>query len=183
MMLRRTKAQQVLPVYTRFTERFNTPDEASKLTRNELEELLLPLGLRWRGKQLHSTIAYLKDNHALRTIGAADDLREIPGVGEYSDAMIRSLLFSEKIAAIDTNTVRIFSRIAGIPFRPDDRRDPRLIAAANRLVQSRTPARINLALIDLAALVCKPTRPECASCPLQRICKTGIDATTGTKPD
>lgn len=39
---------------------------------------------------------------------------------------------------------------------------------------SRDPFEINLAFLDLAALVCKPGRPDCHHCPIRKQCITGV---------
>ena len=175
MMLRRTRADQVVPVYNQFTRKYGTPAKAAKLSEDRLEELLTPLGLRWRGRQMHQTVQYLHHSYAKHGPTPADDLKDIPGVGDYSNAMLRNRLFDERVAPIDANFVRFFYRLMNRPFLPDDRRKPELIALANAFVRSKHAADLNLAILDLAALVCRPARPFCAECPLIRECATGRD--------
>lgn len=180
MMLRRTRADQVVPVYRHFTATYDTPAKAARLSEARLEELMQPLGLRWRGRQLYQTIQYLRDAYAKRRPAPADDLRDIPGVGEYSSAMLRNRLFAERVAPIDSNFVRFFYRLLGRPFQADDRRKPELIALANDFVQSKHAADLNLAILDLAALVCRPARPACDECPLAKECATAVGTLTLT---
>src|SRR5579863_7796199 len=47
VMLQRTKAEQVVPVYSEFVRLFPTPKDAAKGRRNRFEKLLKPLGLEW----------------------------------------------------------------------------------------------------------------------------------------
>ncbi len=173
MMLRRTRADQVVPVYRDFTKRYGTPARAARLSADDLESLLSPLGLRWRGRQMFRTVQYLRDSYAKRAPVAADDLLRIPGVGDYSNAMLRNRLFGERVAPVDANFVRFFTRLLGRPFRAEDRRRPYLIHLAHDFVQSPRSRELNLAILDLGALVCRPARPACAGCPLREGCVTG----------
>jgi len=166
MMLRRTKADQVVRVYQTFTHLFQSPEEAAQLSLKEIEKLCRPLGLHYRGSEIYRAIHHLN----LHKDAIPDSLEEIPGIGPYSAAMIRSKLFYGREAAIDSNVVRIIARLSGIPFYHELRRNKNLIAAANHLHQTKHASSVNLALIDLAALICKPA-PSCSQCPLQTVCK------------
>ncbi len=107
MMLRRTRADQVLSVYRKFLKIGSSPARASRIKKKNLLKMMHPLGLRWRAEQLIKTIDYLKDSFNLRAPESTDDLQKIPGVGSYSDAMLRNRLFGERIAAVDSNVVRL----------------------------------------------------------------------------
>ena len=179
MMLRRTRADQVRPVYERFTERYGAPADAAGLKKSELEKMLRPLGLRWRAEQLYDTIHYLKDTYAVRAIAQEDNLRDIPGVGEYADAMLRNRLFDERIATVDSNVVRIFSRWQNYPYHRDARRNRDLIDLANRFVNSKRSKELNLALLDFSALVCRPRKADCPACPLKTLCSFYLNSTDG----
>ena len=172
-MLRRTRADQVLPVYELFTGRFADPTQAAHLKREELEKILEPLGLKWRATQLHGTIQFLRDNYATRNPNKSDDFQAIPGVGDYSEAMLRNRLFNEPRAAIDSNVVRIILRWQDLPFHADSRRNKNLIKLANEFVKSRNSKELNLAMLDFSALVCKPRKPDCQNCPILAFCRNG----------
>jgi len=170
MMLRRTKADQVLPVYKKFTEKYRTPKSAAELTQAEIRRLFEPLGLSWRGRQIHKTIAYLSDHYAKRDPCPQDLLKEIPGVGSYTEAILRNRLFNERCAAVDSNIVRFFTRIAGTDYDPEKRRKKFLIDSANRLMNTKRSFELNLAILDFTALVCKSSRPLCSNCCLKKLC-------------
>lgn len=176
MMLRRTRADQVVAVYEEFTRRYQTPAAAARLKKKALEKMLYPLGLHWRGAQLHETIHYLKDNYSHRAIAQSDDLLKIPGVGDYSNAMLRNRLYGEPRAALDANLVRLFQRWQGLPYCSEGRRDRQLIDLADRFLKSKHTRELNLALIDFSALVCRPRTPQCWECPLRKECATGARA-------
>ncbi len=170
MMLRRTKADQVLPVYTEFTERYRTAADALA-DGHTVREMLRPLGLEWRNEAIFETLHYLRDNLAVRRLTSDVDLKQIPGVGEYSEGMLRSILFAEKRPAIDANVVRILRRFDDLPERADMRRSPLIRKRAAVLADTKRPAAVNLALIDFGALICKARNPLCTDCPVRRLCR------------
>ena len=53
IMLHRTQAPQVVPVYLRFIERYPDLELLARAERKELHQFLYPLGLRWRIDAMH----------------------------------------------------------------------------------------------------------------------------------
>lgn len=179
MMLRRTRADQVVPVYREFCRRYSDPAAAARSRPETFARILQPLGLAWRGRQLRETVHFLRDRFENRSPAPDDALLEIPGVGPYSDAMLRNRLFGERIAAVDSNVARFVCRLLDWPHHAESRRDRAVIELANRFVNSPRSPELNLAILDLSALVCKPRRPECESCPLKTLCETGRQSAAG----
>src|SRR3954468_20277331 len=52
ILLQRTRAKSVVPVYERFIHRFPDPVSLATASESEVEQLITPLGLRWRAKWL-----------------------------------------------------------------------------------------------------------------------------------
>jgi A/G-specific adenine glycosylase len=173
MMLRRTRADQVVPVYLEFCRRYPTPRDAARAPAQAFAGILQPLGLAWRGRQLRETVQFLSDRFENRPPAPIDALEEIPGVGPYSNAMLRNRLFEERIAAVDSNVARFVCRLLGRAHHAESRRDREIIELANRFVNSPRSPELNLAILDLSALVCKPRTPQCPVCPLRGRCETG----------
>lgn len=170
MMLRRTRADQVLPVYKEFTDRYQSAADALA-DGAMVREMLRPLGLGWRNETIFDTLVYLRDNMAVRQLSSDVDMIAIPGVGEYTNGMLRSILFGERVPAIDTNVARILCRFDGLPTKGEMRRSPLIKERAAYLVNTDYPAQVNLALIDFGALVCTARNPDCEHCPVRRPCR------------
>lgn len=170
-MLRRTRADQVKPVFLSFTAQFQSPVDCTD--RRKLRRMFAPLGLAWRANHMLETIDYLRDHYALRAPQQTESLTEIPGVGEYSNAMLRNRLFGEDLPALDVNMARLICRIVGMPFTAESRRKREVREIARALVQVRRSAELNLAVLDYCALVCKARKPLCSSCSLKKVCEFG----------
>jgi A/G-specific adenine glycosylase len=125
LMLRRTRAEQVVPVYRSFVASYPDLQSAASATPAELRRLLYPLGLTWRAD---SIIDFLQAAHAgfgrdlpLDT----EELRQLPGIGEYVGAAIACFAGGLPEPLIDTNVVRVLGRIFGLRTDGEARRpDP-----------------------------------------------------------
>jgi A/G-specific adenine glycosylase len=170
LMLRRTRASQVVPVYEAFMQKFPTPEDLSAADDGEVIEMLRPLGLAWRVpafKQLASRIVMEHGGQVPSDRGA---LLALPGVGDYVAEAVRCFGFGEAVAIVDANTVRVSARYFGFEFDPESRRNKEVRAAVAQLLDATRPAESNLALLDFAATICQPLRPLCESCPVAPRC-------------
>ncbi len=167
LMLQRTRADQVVPIYEKFFSRFPTFGE---LQRNPKEayRIFALLGLRWRAKKIVQLIGVLKRNRGI-VPSSIEELRNLPGVGEYVAGAVMCYAFKAPEAPIDTNVIRILSRFFGLATTDSSRRDRKLLSFARSLVPPDRAHDFNLSLLDFGALVCK-TKPLCGICPLSSKC-------------
>ena len=99
-----------------------------------------------------------------------ETLKKLPGLGEYSASAIMSIAFNEKYPAIDSNLVRVISRILGIKKLSIYNRK-KIYQFANQLVQCQRPGDINQALMDIGSTLCTSRKTECLACPVKKNCK------------
>lgn len=170
MMLRRTRASQVVPVYTRFLELFPTIDDLLVSPDEDVAAVLYPLGLAWRAanfRRMAEHVATMENGQIPRE---RSRLLMLPGVGDYVASAVRCLAFNEDELLIDTNTVRVAGRYLGFPTHAESRRHRPVREAVGHLIDHRQPRASNLALLDFAALVCRAPQPLCTTCPVSQPC-------------
>lgn len=176
VMLHRTQALQVLPVYERFIR--NYPDAAS-LTRassDDLHVLLFPLGLRWRIDLICAMAAEIGDRFDRRVPKEKDELLSLPGVSDYIASAVRCFAWNLPESLIDTNTVRVVGRLFGLEIKDSSRRNRHFRELITALVDPEYPRAYNYALLDVAHLICHKRRaPECLRCPVQAYCIYGTE--------
>jgi A/G-specific adenine glycosylase len=80
---------------------------------------------------------------------------------------VASLAFAEDVPLVDGNVARVLSRVFAV--RADARSEAWRIAA--RLLPPGRAGPFNEALMELGATVCTPRSPDCARCPLRRMCR------------
>lgn len=170
MMLQRTKADQVKPVYLRFFKVFKTIREVSDSSIKKLEEILLPLGLRWRIKNFKEVSEVLEDNFNEKIPDFREGIKKLPGVGDYVAGIVLSTAFNKKEWIVDSNVVRAYKRYFGIKTSKEGRRDTIVISISKEYASCENPRKANLGLIDFASIVCSPRKPLCSECPLTRKC-------------
>ncbi|MBC8171836.1 MAG: A/G-specific adenine glycosylase, partial [Anaerolineae bacterium] len=105
ILLQRTRANNVIPVYAAFLECFPTPPHLAAATVAEVEQVIYPLGLRWRAPLLQQLGVHLAElnGEIPRTL---DEIMALPGVGQYAAAAWLSFHGGGHSVLIDANIVR-----------------------------------------------------------------------------
>lgn len=170
MMLRRTKADQVVPVYEHFFKEYPDVDSLAVAKQEALEEILYPLGLKWRTPAFRMVAREVREKYHSRIPETREELTSLPGVGEYVAGAVLSIAYGKKEWLVDSNIVRIFKRYFGIKTSKEGRRDKYVIEIAKIYASGRDPGRATMGILDIAALVCKPGKPECEKCILIDCC-------------
>lgn len=173
VLLHRTRAAQVVDLFESVLTRYPSVTELAKAAPDELHLLLHSAGLRWRVKLLLEAATHITERFGGRIPKEREELKSIPGVGHYIAAAIRCFAFDERDAVVDTNVVRVLARVYGLTVTDNLRRSQSFHSLANRTIDPSAPRAFNLALLDLAALVCTPRLPHCSECPIRFECEFG----------
>ena len=170
MMLRRTKADQVVPVYEQFCREFPDVETLARANEEAVEKILRTLGLRWRVPAFIMMAREVVEKYGSRIPDNREALISLPGVGEYVAGAVLSIAYGKNEWLVDSNIVRIFKRYFGIKTSKEGRRDKHVIEMAKIYVSGKEPGRATLGILDISALLCKPRNPACEKCPLRRRC-------------
>ncbi len=174
VMLHRTQASQVAPIYERFIERYPDIASLSGAARDDLHHILYSLGLRWRIDLIIDMVEQINERFAGRVPEEKTDLLSLPGVSGYVASAVRCFAWNLPDAIIDTNTVRITGRLFDLPIKDSSRRSALFRRLITALVDPDEPRLYNFALLDLGAEICtKAQRPLCERCPVQKYCSYG----------
>lgn len=169
ILLRRTRAEQVVPVYLKLIKRYPNPKRLSRSHPRVIYSLLRPLGLRWRAGDLVDLSRRFRSKVVILS-GKSHSLESLPGVGDYVRAAVECQALGMSVPMIDANTARIASRYWGIEGG-ELRRNRHIISNLAELTRTHRAREVNLALIDLGAMICKPQVPRCSECPLNETCR------------
>lgn len=164
IMLQRTRAGSVVPVYYRFTERFPTVQHLVEADEREVEDIMRPLGLLWRVPLVKALGAHLYERGQLPS--TLDELVELPGVGPYAAAAYLSFHGRGRGVLIDSNVVRWLARLTGRPYDAETRRKRWMRELADRITPHQNVRAFNYALLDFTMMICTPGTPQCPVCPL-----------------
>jgi A/G-specific adenine glycosylase len=183
IMLQQTRVETVLRYYDRFLQRF--PD-AESLARADEDAVLAAwsgLGYYRRARLLHAGVREVVASYGGRVPETPELRRKLPGVGRYTAGAIGSIAFDREEPLVDGNVARVFARIFGIDT-PLGQRDTeaRLWSLAERLVVGPRPGAFNQALMELGALTCTKSSPQCGRCPVATGCHAREHARTAELP-
>jgi A/G-specific adenine glycosylase len=170
VMLQQTRVEHVVAYFERFLERFPSVRALAAAPLVDALAAWSGLGYYRRLRLLHRAAQEVIENGG--TIpSTAEQLRRLPGVGDYTAAAVASIAFGARESVLDGNVVRVMARrlaCDGDPTRQVVRR--RLREAAGALLDPEAPGDSNQALMELGATVCTPVAPRCRECPLARGC-------------
>jgi len=113
VMLHRTQASQVVPVYEQFIARYSDVATLAKAKREELRKSLRPLGLHWRIDLMHEMASDLMVRFHGQVPQEKGELLSLPGVSEYIASAVLCFAWNSPQPLIDTNTVRVTGRCSG----------------------------------------------------------------------
>lgn len=174
VMLHRTRALQVVPVYESFIQQYPNISLLSLATRDELRKTLYSLGLRWRIDSIYAMALELKTRFNEQVPREKLDLLSLPGVSSYIASAVRCFTWNFPEALIDTNTVRITGRFFGLEVKDSSRRNSVFKRSVESLIDFSQPRDYNYALLDLADRICtKRQIPDCLNCPVSAHCEYG----------
>jgi A/G-specific adenine glycosylase len=178
-MLQQTPVARVLPVFDAWMARWPIPAALAADSVGEAVRAWGKLGYPRRAQRLHATATAIVERHGGEVPSAIDDLRALPGVGDYTAAAIASFAFEQRHAVLDTNVRRLFARtVEGVEFPADS-----LTAAERRragdLLPNLDAHRWAAATMELGALVCTAKSPRCGACPIDDRCAWNLAGRPG----
>jgi len=172
IILQQTRVKQGLPYYLKFLQKFPTVHDLAQADEQVVLKLWEGLGYYSRARNLHFTAKYISEQLDGHFPDTYKGLLTLKGVGPYTAAAIASFAFHLPHAVVDGNVFRVLSRYSG-NFTDIGSTIGRkeFTTLANTLMDFKQPAKFNQALMDLGAMICKPTQPSCLDCPVSTNCQ------------
>jgi A/G-specific adenine glycosylase len=177
MMLQQTQVDTVIPFFLRFVEQFPSVHDLAAADLQKVLKAWEGLGYYSRAKNLHKAANLVVNEYGGKLPQSYEELQKIPGIGPYIAAAITSIAFEHPVPVVDGNVLRVFTRFWNIE---DDIRQAKVRDALfNRLTpiletiskkKVALPSEFNQAIMELGALICKPTSPKCSKCPISSSC-------------
>jgi A/G-specific adenine glycosylase len=171
LLLQRTRADLVLPVYEQFVLRYPHATALAAADPVDVEAFLRPLGFAHRNARLPQIARELCERHDGQVPRSKEALLALSGVGEYVANAVLAVAFGERRPLLDPNVIRLIGRAIGWRSpRPRPRDDRALWGLLSDLMPKARAASFALALVDLGAVICRTRRPRCHECPLSERC-------------
>ena len=113
VMLQQTRVATVIARYTQFIQRFPSLVSLALAREDEVLTMWSGLGYYRRARMLHSAAQLLVNEHGGSLPHTSQELRRLPGVGDYTAAAIASIARNEPVAVVDGNVERVLTRMLG----------------------------------------------------------------------
>ena len=156
VMLQQTTVAAVTPRFARFVARWPTIADLAEASDADILSEWAGLGYYARARNLIDCARAVAARGGFPTTEA--DLRDLPGIGEYSAAAIAAIAFGRDCAVVDTNVARVVARLHALE-QPSRREIRERVAAMTPPGQAGD---FSQAMMDLGATLCRPG----ADCPL-----------------
>ena len=177
-MLQQTRVETVIPYYRRWLRRFPGWDELAGAGEDEVLREWKGLGYYRRARNLQRAAQVVRERFGGELPEEPSELRELPGVGEYTAGAVASIAFGRAVPAVDGNVRRVLCRL----FDLEAPTAGRLREEAARLVDPGRPGDFNEAMMELGATVCTPRSPGCGGCPVRGWCRARVAGTVAARP-
>jgi A/G-specific adenine glycosylase len=170
-MLQQTPVARVEPVWREWMDRWPAPAALAAEQPGTAIRAWGRLGYPGRVLRLHAAANAIVERHGGDVPSSLQELRELPGVGDYTAAAVAAFAFGQRHAVLDTNVRRVLARaVRGIATPA-----PAPTVAERRMAESLLPANgsaatWSVAVMELGALVCTARSPQCHNCPIAASC-------------
>ena len=168
-MLQQTQVSTVIPYFKRFVQRIPNFKKLSKTNDQTLMKLWEGLGYYSRARNLKKSAIMIINKFGGILPSNFEDLKSLPGVGDYTSTAIMAIAFNQKFIPLDGNVERILKRVLYL-------RSEKAISKENMQISkkffglSERASDYAQAIMELGALVCRPVSPLCGKCPISTNC-------------
>ncbi len=167
-MLQQTQVKAALPYYNKFLKKWPDLDSFYKASLEEILYQWQGLGYYQRAKNLYLGKEFIKNN---KFSIDPNNLKKIPGIGDYISCSIPAILEDQSCTVLDTNIKRIIKRYFGLNEKEKGYKKT-VLEIASKLTPQKNNRDYCQSLMDLANIVCKAKSPECKICPIGEKCRT-----------
>ncbi len=183
IMLQQTVVAAVIPYFLKFTKLWPTVHDLASAPQDDVLREWAGLGYYARARNLHKCAIEISTNLSGSFPQTYPQLKELPGIGDYTAAAILSIGFDKPSVVVDGNVERVMSRYFAItqPL-PDSKPAIRKAAALLATDRDDRPSDYAQALMDLGATICIPKAPRCGACPLHKGCEARIQGIAADLP-
>lgn len=183
IILQQTRVDQGLAYYEKFVAHFPEIKSLADADEQLVLNLWQGLGYYSRARNLHFAAKQVMNEFEGDFPSTYIDILKLKGVGKYTAAAISSFAFDEPQGVVDGNVYRVLSRVFDIDEPIDSSKGQKTFQLlANELISKQNPGEHNQAIMELGALVCTPSNPNCHSCPVQNMCLAKGNNTITERP-
>ncbi|MEM7651435.1 MAG: A/G-specific adenine glycosylase, partial [Pseudomonadota bacterium] len=172
IMCQQTTVQAVKAYYTKFLDMWPTVEDLAAAKGEDVMAAWAGLGYYARARNLHKCAQIVANDLGGKFPSTQEELKKLPGVGDYTSAAIAAIAFNEPATVVDGNVERVMARFFAIeePL-PNSKKTLKVHAEYFYRDFDDRPGDLAQSFMDLGAGICIPKAPRCMLCPSSEDCE------------
>lgn len=165
----RTKDEVTEQASRRLLTKYNTPDNIRRLTEQQIETLIYPVGFyKTKARRIKEISQVLVDTYNGKVPDSIDELLTLKGVGRKTANIV--MVYGHKkhgFLPIDTHCHRIPNRLGWITTKTPEETE----RALQKILPEDYWDDFNDLFVTFGQKICVPVSPFCSRCSIERYCK------------
>lgn len=167
----RTNDKTTYPATLRMLKLGRTPAEFKNVKVEDLEKAIFPVGFyKNKAVQIVELSKNLVEKYDSKVPDEIEELIKFKGVGRKTANLVLSRGFNKPAICVDVHVHRIFNRLGYIKTKTPDESEMEL----RKKLPQKFWIDINTLLVTHGQNVCKPIKPMCSICPIEKYCEKRI---------
>ena len=164
----RTNDKTTYPCSMRMLELGKTPEEISKLSPDVLAKAIYPVGFyQNKAEQIIALSKELVEKYNSKVPDEIEELIKFKGVGRKTANLVLTKGFNKPAICVDVHVHRISNRLGYVETKNPEETEFALRAK----LPKKYWIDFNTLLVTHGQNVCKPQKPDCANCSIEKYCK------------
>lgn len=163
----RTNDRTTYPATLRMLELAKTPQEMMKVKVEDLAKAIYPVGFyENKAKQIIELSRQIVEELDGKVPDEIEDLCKFKGVGRKTANLVLARGFNKPAICVDVHVHRIFNRLGYVKTKNPEETE----FALREKLPKKHWIDINTLIVTHGQNVCKPIKPNCSACPIEKCC-------------
>ena len=163
----RTKDEVTIKASRKLFSAADNPYDMIKLGEKKISELIYPVGFyRNKAKNIIQICKELIEKHGGKVPDTMEELLKLKGVGRKTANLVLILGYDKMGICVDTHVHRITNRWGYVKTKTPEETEMEL----RKKLPKKHWKEINELLVSFGQHICKPAKPQCNTCPIQKLC-------------
>ena len=164
----RTNDRTTYPATLRMLQLAGTPQEMKDVKVEDLAKAIYPVGFyENKAKQIIELSRQIVEELGGKVPDEIEDLCKFKGVGRKTANLVLARGFNKPAICVDVHVHRIFNRLGYVKTKNPEETEFAL--------REKLPVKywidINTLIVTHGQNVCKPIKPDCSNCPIEKYCE------------
>ena len=163
----RTNDRTTYPATLRMLKLGKTPKDFASSDEEKLAKAIYPVGFYAnKAKQIIQLSKEIVEKHSGKVPDTIEELVKFNGVGRKTANLVVARGFNKPAICVDVHVHRIFNRIGYVKTKNPEETEFALRAK----LPEKYWIDINTLIVTHGQNVCKPQKPKCSECPIEKYC-------------